>query len=148
VRKLLAVFLILALRVSAAAADDGQAIYFGGTVPALAAGAIGRLDTASETSLTFDYTSNKLAIPYTSIESFRYSTEVAHHLGVLPAIAVGLVKKRERRHFFRISYRDANGTSQVALFEVPKRRSPSLKAVLETRVSRRCKTYSPCANPN
>lgn len=132
-KNIVACLVLLALTLAAAAVEDRQVMYFGGTVSALAAGTVGRLDTTSQTSLTFEYASNKLEIPYAVVESYQYSTEVAHHLGVLPAIAVGLLKKRERRHFFRISYRDAGNLSQVAVFEVSKRMPRTLQAVLDAR---------------
>ena len=140
-----ALFLLLALSLPAAAVEDGQVMYFGGTVPAFTAGLVGRLDTTSETSLTFEHAGNKLVIPYSAITSFQYTTEVTHHLGVLPAVAVGLLKKRERRHFFRISYRDADNVSQVVVFEVPKHMPRTLQAVLEDRAPHTCGHYSPCA---
>lgn len=147
-KNIVALFLLLTLTLLAAAVEDGQVLYFGGTVPAFTAGLVGRLDTTSETALTFEYASNRLVIPYSAIESFQYTTEVTHHLGVLPAIAVGLLKKRERRHFFRISYRDANNVSQVAVFEVPKHMPRTLQAVLEARAPHKCRPYSPCAGQN
>jgi hypothetical protein len=101
-------------------------------------------DTTSETSLTFEYANNKLLIPYSEIEPFEYTTEVTHHLGVLPAIAVGLLKKRESRHFFRISYRDADHVKQVAVFEVPKHMPRTLEAVLEDRAPQ---GYKPKSRP-
>ena len=54
------------------------------------------------------------------IDSYEYSRRVAHHLGVLTAIAVALVKKRQRKHFLRIAYDDERKTPEVAIFEVPK----------------------------
>jgi hypothetical protein len=132
-KKFMIFCLLLALVLPGSAVEDGQILYFGGTAPGLAGGTVGRLDTTSETSLTFEYSGNKLAIPYAAVESYQYSTEVAHHLGVLPTVAVGLLKTREHRHFFRISYRDANSVSQVAVFEVPKHMPRTLQAVLEAR---------------
>jgi hypothetical protein len=126
---------LLGLTLPAVAVEHGQVMYFGGTVPALSVVLLGRIDTSSQTLLTFEFGTKKLAIPYTLIESFAYSTEVTHHLGVLPAIAVGLFKKRERRHFFRISYLDSDHAQQVAVFEVPKHMPRTLQAVLEARTS-------------
>src|SRR5437879_12460139 len=37
----------------------------------------------------------KLEILFAKIDSFEYSQEVARHLGVLPAIAVGLIRDRK-----------------------------------------------------
>jgi hypothetical protein len=139
----LSFFLLLSL--SASALENGHAKYVGGTVPGVAAGTIGRLDTTSETSLIFLQAGNKLEIPYASIESYEYSKEVAWHLGVLPAIAVRLFKVRQRRHFFRFSYRDSNNVEQAAVFEVPKQMPRMLQAVLQTRAPRSRKPCWPCA---
>jgi hypothetical protein len=147
-KSLVTLFLLLALTLPAAAVEGSQVMYFGGTVPALTSGLVGRLDTTSETSLAFEYGSNKLVIPYAAIESFQYTTEVTHHLGVLPAIAVALLKKRERQHFFRISYRDADHGKQVAVFEVPKHMPRTLQAVLEARAPQTCRPSSPCGGRN
>ena len=132
-KRLVAFFILLSLTLPAVAVEDGQVMYVGGTIPALTNNLVGRLDTTSETSLTFEYAANKLAIPYAAIESFQYSTEVTHHLGVVPGIVVALAKKREHRHFFRISYRDADNISQVAVFEVPKHMPRTLQAILDAR---------------
>lgn len=149
-KKLTALFLIsvFALNLPAAAVEDSQVLYFGGTSPAIRAGSVGTLDTTSETSLTFEYGSSKLVIPYATIESFEYSTEVAHHLGVVAGVAVALIKKRERQHFFRISYRDADHALQVAVFEVPKRMPRALEAILRARAPQGCKPHPPCAGRN
>lgn len=138
----------LALVLPAEAVENGQVMYFGGTVPALASGLIGRLDTTSETSLTFEAANNKLVIPYAAITSYEYSTEVTHHLGVLGAAAVGLLKKRQRQHFFRISYLDAGNVPQVAVFEVPKHMPRTLRAVLDTRAPNKCKPHCVKPEPN
>lgn len=138
--------LLLVMSLPAGAVEDGQVMYAGGTVPALKEGVLGRLNTASETLLTFEYSGNKLEIPYARIDSFEYSQQVARHLGVLPAIAVGLVKKRQRKHFFRISYRDENNVTQVAIFEVPKQVPRTLLAFLQTRAPQACEVqpYKKC----
>src|SRR3984893_10386324 len=61
------------------------------------------LGPTSEKSLTFETSGTKLLIPYADIQSFEYSTEVTRHLGVLPAIGVGIVQMRRHRHSFRTS---------------------------------------------
>jgi hypothetical protein len=142
-KKFMIFCLLLALVLPGSAIEDGQVMYFGGTALGLATGTVGRLNTTSETSLTFEYAGNKLAIPYAAVESYQYSSDVAHHLGVLPTIAVGLRKTREHRHFFRISYRDANQVSQVAVFEVPKHMPRTLQAVLDARAPGKAVYSSP-----
>jgi hypothetical protein len=138
--KKLAVFcLVFIFLQPAGAVENEQVKYTGGTVRATPVGVLGRLDTTSDTALSFDYPGDKLVIPYAKIESFEYSEQVARHLGVLPAIAVGLVKKRQRKHFVRISYRDAGDMSQVAVFEVSKKTPRTLMAILQTRAPQGCK---------
>ena len=139
----MAVLLVLILMPMAAeAVEDGQVMYAGGTVAGLKQGSIGKLDTSSPDSLTFESAGQTIAIPYAKIDSYEYSRPVARHLGVLPAIAVGMVKKRQRRHFFRISYRDDAGDLRVALFEVPKQMPPMLLAVLGAKAPGRCSPTS------
>jgi len=137
-------FLLLAVSLPAAAVEGGQVMYAGGTVPGVNPGVIGRLDTSSQTDLRFEYMGTRLLIPYAAINSFEYSQEVKHHLGVLPAIAIGLIKQRQHRHFFRISYHDEKNGPQVAIFEVSKHKPRSLKAVLDARSPRPCKPYARC----
>ncbi len=131
--------LLLVISMPAGAVEDGQVMYVGGTIPVLKEGVLGRLNTTYETSLAFDTAGATLKIPYAKIESFEYSHEVARHLGVLPAIGVGLVKRRQSRHFFRITYRDEADASQVAIFEVPKQMPRTLLAVLQTRAPQGCR---------
>ena len=128
------------------AVDDGDVSYVGGTVENLKEGNPGKLDMTSQTDLVFVSSSVKLAIPYASIDSYDHSQQVAHHLGVLPAIAVSLVKKRQRKHFLRIAYHDEIKTPQVAIFEVPKKMPLTLLAILQQRAPQGCKPqpYSKC----
>lgn len=138
-KKLAAFCLLFVLSLPASAVEDDQVMYAGGTVSSLQAGVLGRLNYTSETTLSFEYAGNKLLIPYAKIDSFEYSQQVARHLGVLPAMAVGLLRKRQRRHFFQISYRDESNRSQVAVFEVSKRMPQTLLAVLQLRSPQGCK---------
>jgi hypothetical protein len=130
------------------AAAGSPVKYVGGTVAGINVGAIGKLDI-SGTTLLFESSTHKVSIPYASIDSFEHSTEVARHLGVLPAIVVALLKPRQRRHFFGISYRDesADPESQVLVLEVPKDMTRTLQRVLETRAPRHAKgPSSPCTS--
>jgi len=143
-KRFLAFCVLLILVLPSAALDDGHAVYVGGTIPGLNAGTVGRLDTTAETSLVFLQAGNKLAIPYSSIESYEYSTEVTRHLGVLPAIVVGMIKMRRHRHFFRISYHEQNA-AQVVVFEVPKRLPRTLQAILHARATSAHTVCKPCS---
>src|ERR1700751_2962718 len=89
----------------ALAGEGGHIKYVGGTVPGLNTGAGGQVDISGRT-LVFESSKRKVSVPYASLESFEHSSEVARHLGILPAIVVALLKPRQRRHFIGISYRD------------------------------------------
>lgn len=129
----LVVVILLVTSFPPLAVDDGQVEYLGGTVPALGVNAVGKLDLTSETVMQFDSAKGKFAIPYSNIDSFEYTQELTHHLGVLPSIAVGLTRTRKHRHYFRIVYHDDSDVSQIVVIEVPKHMPPVLQAVLKAR---------------
>jgi hypothetical protein len=143
--KVVGVCFLLFFSIMAGAIEGGQVEYVGGTVQGVTPGTVGHLDFSSDTMLSFEYSGTRLAIPYAAIQSYDYTQEVAHHLGVAPAIAVGLVKKRQRRHFLRISFRDQSNASQVIVLEVPKQMPGTLLAVLQTRAPQGCKPAAVCA---
>jgi hypothetical protein len=125
------------------AVEAGQVMYTSGTLT-VAQGTIGTLDIRVPTTLVFKFAatssgSGEIDIPYDKITGFVYRTEVAHHIGVLPAIAVSLVKRRERKHYFTINFNDSSGAAQVAIFEVPKQDPPALLATLRSRCPQACK---------
>jgi phosphatidylglycerophosphate synthase len=136
--------LSLLLAAPAFAVEAGQVAYTSGTLT-IPQGTIGSFDTTSPTALVFKFkftTSGsglgEVDLVYKNISSFEYSTEVARHLGVLPAVAVGLVKRRERKHFFSIKFIDSSNVVQAAIFEVPKRDPPGLLAILRARAPQAC----------
>jgi hypothetical protein len=139
-KKVLVIMLFLITSLPLLAVDAGQVLYLGGTIPALSANTLGKLDFTSETALQFDSPKGKFSIPYKDIDAFKPTDELTHHLGVLPAIAVGLTRTRKHRHYFRIVYHNESNVSQVVLFEVPKHMPPLLQAVLKARVERVCKS--------
>jgi len=139
-KKTVALMVLLTISVAAGAVEGGQVAYAGGTLSGVKPGTIGRLDTAQETSLVFEHPSGKIIIPFSRIESFTYSEERARRLGVLPTIAIGLFKRLQRRHFFRISYRDDANLPQAIVLEGPKQTPQTLEAILKARVPDRCKS--------
>jgi len=138
VKKLVLVCCFCFVTFVAAAVENGQVLYVGGTIASLKEGSVGRLDTSSQSDLVFVAGADRLAVPFNKIDSYEYSQDVARHLGVLPAIGAGLLRKRQHKHFFRITYRDAADVVQVVVFEVPKHMPRSLLAVLQTRAPQGC----------
>lgn len=133
---------LLFLASLAAAVEPGQVEYVGGTAPGFREGAVGRLDMVAETALRFESKGAVLEIPYARIESFEYTREVTHHLGVVPAIAVGMARSRKHKHYFEIAF-DKDATRQVVVFEVPKNLPSTLLAVLKNRAPEACKSSRP-----
>ena len=128
----------------ACAAEPGQVAYAGGTA-GIAADTIGALDATSPTTLIFKYkgpdgTPGQIDIKYENIRAFEYRNDVTHHLGVLPAIAVGLFAARQRTYSFSISYTDSSDAVQVAIFDVAKRDQPAILELLRARDPQICKT--------
>jgi hypothetical protein len=145
-----AVFLLAATE-QAFAVEKGHAVYAGGSM-SIGKDTAGVLDTASPVALVFKFTApsggpGEVGIDYASMRTFEYHDEVAHHLGVLPAIAVGLVARRERRYFFTITYADPSAVTQVAIFEVSRSDVAALRALLQARVPGICPRINPCKVP-
>jgi hypothetical protein len=134
---------VFALSLYCAAVDSDQVRYVGGTIDGAKAGAIGHLAFSSE-ALTFAAPATLVAVPFRSMESFDYSQEVKHHLGVLPAVVVGMVRKRKRGHYFRISFRDDRNSTQVVIFEVSKGEVRNVQTVLAAKAHQACVSYGPC----
>lgn len=139
--RIAALLLLIAVALPATAADGNDVIYEGGTIPNLHSATAGRFDTTNRESLAFISSAGQLTIPYAQIDSYEYSRQVVHHLGVLPIIGVGLVRARKKNHFVKIVYHDENSGSQVAVFRIPKHLPNTLMPVLQARAPL---TASPC----
>ena len=138
----LALVLGLPMAVPAFAVEAGQVAYMGGSA-GIARGTLGVLDTTLPTALIFKFKAadgkpGQIDIAYKDIHYFAYHDEVAHQMGVLPLIFVSLVKPRERKHIFSISYEDSAGSTQVAIFEVAKRDQREFMEILRARDPQIC----------
>ena len=138
------VCIVLCLSVCCMAVEDGQVRYLGGTLDNSKVGAVGRLDLSSPGSITYEAGTLLFTIPYARIVSYQYNEEVTHHLGVLPSVAVGLLKHRQRRHVFTIVYLNDQQTKQVTVIEVSKNAAGSVKAVLDAKGVHNCVQYDAC----
>ena len=135
---------VLLLFISCTAIAQTQVRYLGGTLDNSKVGTQGRLDLSAPGAITYETGKSRFTIPYDQIVSYQYSQEVSHHLGVVPAIAVGLLKHRQRRHVFTIVYLNDQQTKQIAVFEVPKQAAESVKAVLDAKGVHTCMQYATC----
>jgi len=136
---------LLALGLIAAPAhaiEPGHAAYWGGTA-AVARDTIGSFDTTSATSLRFQYkkadgSAGQVEMEYDKVFGIEPSQETKHPLGVLPFIAVSLLAHPQQRYLVTIRYSDAEGTAQIAEFELPRRDQQIVVAIVNARSPRNC----------
>jgi hypothetical protein len=137
--KLTAILLVLGLGLSVpAAAQEPDVEYVNGTVQGCKDGTTGTLDMSSPQSLEFRSGSSRFSIPYAEITSVKYREENRFRLGVLPAIAVGLLKARSKRHFVSIAWRHDDDSSEVVTLDASREKTRGLMAVLRVRAPRAC----------
>jgi hypothetical protein len=118
--------------------DGSQAVYVNGTVQAVAAGAEGTVDTTAATALDFHSTAGEFSIPYAQMNECEFHSEVKVHLGVAPAIAVAIVKKRAKNYFLTMTWQAEGGVPQVATLRFSKIEAQGLLPVLQARASNAC----------
>jgi hypothetical protein len=148
-KKMLAIVLgvmILFSGLPAWASDGMEASYVSGTVPTTKLGATGMLDSTKPDVMEFHSSSGDFSIPYTRITAARYHEENRFRLGVLPAIAVGLLKARSKRHIVTITWKDEKELPQVARFEMSKQASMSIVTVIRVRAPQVCQPKTACVN--
>lgn len=148
-----ALMLAVLIALPASALEPNQTAYVGGSA-AVAPETVGALDTSSPTTLFFRYqkpdgTAGEIGIHYAAIKTAWPSNEVTHHLGVAPAIAVGLLAPRRRRYFITLTWVDEGGIAQAAQLEIPKHAQQPIMAVIRARMPQPCqRTSSPCVRPS
>jgi hypothetical protein len=67
---------------------------------------------------------------------------VAHHLGVLPALAVGILKQRQHKHILQITFHQGDAPAQIAVFEVSKQAPRTLLPILNARIHRPTRVHT------
>ncbi|HEY1576412.1 MAG TPA: hypothetical protein VGF82_04985 [Terracidiphilus sp.] len=135
---LLAVALVLAGALPALATEGLEVTYLNGTVKAIGENARATLDTTSSTSLKLLAGQSQVSIPYNAVTTYEYREENRFRLGVLPTIAVTLLKARSKRHLVTIGWKDESGVVQTATFETTRDRAQGLEKVLEARCPQVC----------
>ncbi len=135
----LAVILAMAgCNLMAYAADGMGVTYVSGTVAGMQRGVKGNVETEDAEHLVINANGRRLAIPYKKLRSFHCRQEVRYHLGVLPAIAVGLLKARSRVYTVLLEW-DVDGQEpEVATLELSHRDQESLRDVLRVRAHQAC----------
>ncbi|HWG22406.1 MAG TPA: hypothetical protein VG225_17920 [Terracidiphilus sp.] len=135
-KKLIAMMMTVAMVAAytpAGVAEEMDAVYRYGTESAIADGSAGKLDTSSMSGMNFHAGSAQFSIPWSGIERAKYCETNRFRLGVLGAIAVGLVKARSKRHLVTLTWNDEHAVAQTVTFEVSKEKSAALWSALRVR---------------
>ena len=144
-RKLMAVLLLFGVLLqwtTAYAVVNGDVEYVIGTVKGLRDGTMGSLDTSGKEALEFRSASGRFSVRYDEIKTVKCREENRFRLGVLPAIAIGLLKARSKRHFVTIAWRHDEDTSGVVTLDSSREKAGGLMAVLRVRAPRACPSRS------
>jgi hypothetical protein len=132
----IALIVLVSLQSILTAVDGKKAQYIGGTISGLPENAEGRLDTSSETTLTFSPDKKgtaPLAIPYNQITSIEYGQKAGRRVAVAVLISPLALFSKKRKHFLTVSYSDANGKEQAAVLELGKDIIRTTLTIVETR---------------
>lgn len=131
-------FGVLSTWMTAYAVETGDVEYVNGTVKGVPDGTMGSLDTSGKEVLEFRSAAGQFSVPYEEIKRVRCREENRFRLGVLPAIAVGLLKARSKRHFVTIEWEHPGGPSDVVTLDASKEKARGLLAVLRARAPQGC----------
>jgi len=126
--------IIAAMLTPVLAVDGNKAQYIGGTVTGLKEKAEAVLVTSDETGLRFDAKKDgTVVIPYGLIESLEYGQKAGRRVGVAIMISPLALFSKKRNHYLTISYKDAAGKDQAAVFELGKDIVRTSLTVIQTR---------------
>jgi hypothetical protein len=104
-----------------AAVRGKSARYVGGTLSAFKDAVNGTWDMAeSEVVFTADKGGGKVSIPYAKIETIEYGQKAGRRVGVGLVVNPLFLFSKKRKHFVSISFMDADGKKQGAVFELAK----------------------------
>jgi hypothetical protein len=121
-----------------------EVTYTSGTAPGVRLGVDGVLEATSPTALEFHSSSGDFSIPYAGITVARYREENRFRLGVRPAIGVGLLKARSKRHLMTITWKDEGGVAQAAIFESSRQGALALLTIVRVRAPQVCSVRGDC----
>lgn len=103
------------------AVGSDKAQYVGGTITTVQEKAETRLTLTSETEFIFDAgKKGRVAIPYAGITEIEYGQKAGRRVGAAVLVNPLMLFSKGRKHFFTITFTDADNKDQVAVFELGK----------------------------
>ena len=120
--------------VALGAVGGKNAQYVGGTIAGLKEKAEGKLDTSGETEMVFLAKKQpEVRIPYAAITELEYGQKAGRRVGMAIFISPLALFSKKRKHFLTLSYTDAAGKEQAAVFELGKDIVRTTLKIVETR---------------
>lgn len=141
-KNLTVIRLLVLTLVPATAALGDQSLnitYLRGSVATVKEGTAGTIDKISPTAVVFRSGSDQFQIPFARITSFRYHEESQLHVGVLPAIAVGLFRAWPKRHLITITWTGESAVPEVATLEASKSVVDGILELMRARAPEACR---------
>ena len=134
-KRIAAFAVILALLSTAlAAVGSRNAQYVGGTIAGLKEKAEGTLDVSAEADMLFRANKQpELRIPYAKVTELEYGQKAGRRIAVAVLISPLALFSKKRNHYLTVTYDDAHGKEQAAVFELGKDIVRTTLKVMETR---------------
>jgi hypothetical protein len=116
------------------AVDGNKAMYVGGTVAGQKDKTEGQFDTTDPTNMVFrGKKTPELQIAYASITELEYGQKAGRRVGMAIMVSPLALFSKKRNHFLTLTYSDAAGKEQAAVFELGKDIVRTTVKILETR---------------
>lgn len=131
----IALLVVLSVAAPVAAGADGKggsATYVGGTLE-LPEKSGGKLLVDDPSVARFTCKRGQIDIPYATIESIEYGQKAGRRVGAAIVVSPLFLLSKKRKHFVTLSYKDAAGVSQGAVFEVSKGAVHAVATTLQAR---------------
>lgn len=155
-KKLIALALCMTLASSAfAGISSDKAAYRGGTVAGLAEGKEAKLDLSNADALRFKTKGYTLVVPYAQVQTIEYGQKAGRRIGAAVAttilvspIGLAMLLSKKRKHMVTLSWLNAEGKTDAAVFELGKDAIRPALATLEARTGKQVEYETPEAKAN
>lgn len=124
------------LSTTAFAIDGKKTAYIGGTVASLKEGIEGKSSAADQNNFVFEHKKGKLEIPYSAIDELEYGQKAGRRVAVAILVSPLALFSKKRKHYLTLSYKDAEGKGQAAVFELGKDVIRTMLSSMEARTGK------------
>lgn len=130
-----ACLIVVSLVAPLAAVDGKKAMYVGGTISGLKEQTEGKLDTSSDTALTFTADKNRgtVTVPWVAISELEYGQNAGRRVAMAILVSPLALFSKKRKHYLTVNYKDAEGKDQAVVLELGKDIVRTTLTVVETR---------------